>query len=107
MGLLWGGAVRIFFLHHITFSVNSLCHFFGRHGYATNDHSRNLAWLAPFTFGDAWHNNHHAFPASARHGLGRAEFDPSAVLIRLMELAGLASDVVRIGPERFAARAIE
>ena len=107
MGLLWGGAVRIFFLHHITFSVNSLCHFFGRRGFATKDHSRNIAWLAPFTFGEAWHNNHHAFPASARHGLGRAELDPSAGLIRLMELAGLAWDVVRIGPERLAAKAIE
>lgn len=107
MGLLWGGAVRIFFLHHITFSVNSLCHFFGRRGFATKDHSRNLAWLAPFTFGEAWHNNHHAFPTSARHGLGRAELDPSAALIRLMELAGLAWDVVRIRPERLAAKAID
>jgi stearoyl-CoA desaturase (Delta-9 desaturase) len=106
MGLLWGGAVRIFFLHHITFSVNSLCHFFGRRGFSTEDHSRNLAWLAPFTFGEAWHNNHHAFPTSARHGLGRAELDPSAALIRLMELAGLAWDVVRIRPERLAAKAI-
>jgi stearoyl-CoA desaturase (delta-9 desaturase) len=107
MGLLWGGAVRIFFLHHITFSVNSLCHFFGRRAFATRDHSRNLAWLAPFTFGEAWHNNHHAFPTSARHGLGRAELDPSAALIRLMELAGLAWDVVRIRPERLATKTVD
>ncbi len=106
MGLLWGGAVRIFALHHITFCINSLCHFFGTRNFATADESRNLAWLAPFTFGEAWHNNHHAFPTSARHGLGRAELDPSAALIGLMERVGLAWDVVRIGPERLAAKAV-
>ena len=106
MGLLWGGAVRIFLLHHITFCVNSLCHFFGSRDYETGDHSRNLAWLAPFTFGEAWHNNHHAFPTSARHGLGRAELDPSAALIALMERLGLAWDVVRISPERLASKAV-
>jgi stearoyl-CoA desaturase (delta-9 desaturase) len=106
MGLLWGGAVRIFFLHHITFCINSLCHFFGTRAFATADESRNLAWLAPFTFGEAWHNNHHAFPTSARHGLGRAELDPSAALISLMERVGLVWDVVRIGPERLASKAM-
>jgi len=105
LGLLWGGAVRIFALHHITFCVNSLCHFFGQRAFATGDESRNLAWLAPFTFGEAWHNNHHAFPTSARHGLGRAELDPSAGVISLMERLGLAWDVVRISPERIAAKA--
>lgn len=105
MGLLWGGAVRIFALHHITFCVNSLCHFFGSRKFATADESRNLAWLAPFTFGEAWHNNHHAFPTSARHGLSRAEFDPSAILIALMERLGLVWDVVRIDPRRIAAKA--
>jgi stearoyl-CoA desaturase (delta-9 desaturase) len=107
MGLLWGGAVRIFFLHHITFCVNSLCHFFGSRDYVTGDESRNLGWLAPFTFGEAWHNNHHAFPTSARHGLGRAELDPSAALIALMEKTGLAWDVVRIGPDRLASKAVD
>jgi stearoyl-CoA desaturase (delta-9 desaturase) len=103
--LLWGGAVRIFFLHHITFCINSLCHFFGRRTFDTGDESRNLAWLAPLTFGEAWHNNHHAFPTSARHGLGRWELDPSAGVIWLMEKAGLVWDVVRISPERIAAKA--
>ena len=103
--LLWGGAVRIFFLHHITFCINSLCHFFGRRTFDTGDESRNLAWLAPLTFGEAWHNNHHAFPTSARHGLGRWELDPSAAVIWLMEKLGLVWDVVRISPERIAARA--
>jgi stearoyl-CoA desaturase (delta-9 desaturase) len=106
MGLLWGGAVRIFFLHHITFCINSLCHFFGTRNFATADESRNLAWLAPFTFGEAWHNNHHAFPTSARHGLGRRELDPSAMLIGAMERVGLVWDVVRIAPERIAAKAV-
>ena len=77
-GLLWGGAVRILLLHHATFSVNSLCHFFGRRRFATGDESRNLAWLALPTFGEAWHNNHHAFPTSAHHGLTRWQLDPGA-----------------------------
>jgi stearoyl-CoA desaturase (delta-9 desaturase) len=106
MGLLWGGAVRIFVLHHVTFSINSLCHAYGRRPFATRDQARNLAWLAPFTFGEAWHNNHHAFPTSARHGLGRAELDPSAAVIGLMERVGLVWDVVRIGPERIASKAV-
>jgi len=105
LGLLWGGAVRVFFLHHITFCINSLCHFFGRQSFDTGDHSRNLAWLAPFTFGEAWHNNHHAFPTSARHGLGPGQLDPSAAIIWAMEKTGLAWDVVRISPQRIAAKA--
>jgi stearoyl-CoA desaturase (delta-9 desaturase) len=100
--MLWGGAVRIFLCHHLTFSINSLCHFFGRRRYDTDDESRNLAWLAPFTLGEAWHNNHHAFPTSARHGIGRFEVDFSAMLIWAMERMGLARDVVRISPERRA-----
>jgi stearoyl-CoA desaturase (delta-9 desaturase) len=99
-GLLWGGAVRIFLLHHSTFSINSLCHFFGRRRFETNDESRNLSWLALPTFGEAWHNNHHAFPTSARHGLSRWQPDPSAWAIRGLELTGLAWDVVRVSPER-------
>ena len=80
-GLLWGAAVRVFVLHRATFSINSLCHCFGRRPFATSDQSRNLAWLAPLAFGEAWHNNHHAFPTSARHGLGRWQVDPGAWLI--------------------------
>jgi stearoyl-CoA desaturase (delta-9 desaturase) len=103
-GLLWGGAVRLFLLHHATYSINSLCHFFGGKQYPTGDESRNLAWLAPLTFGEAWHNNHHAFPTSARHGLGRFQLDPSAWLIKVLERCGLAWDVVRISPERQRAK---
>jgi stearoyl-CoA desaturase (Delta-9 desaturase) len=103
-GLLWGGAVRIFLLHHATFSINSLCHFFGRSPFGTGDESRNLAWLAPITFGEAWHNNHHAFPTSARHGLGPHQADPGAWLITALERSHLAWGVVRITPERQRAK---
>jgi stearoyl-CoA desaturase (delta-9 desaturase) len=103
-GLLWGGLVRVFLLHHATFSINSLCHFFGRRAFATGDESRNLAWLAPITFGEAWHNNHHAFPTSARHGLGRWQLDPGAWLISALERCRLAWDVVLPSPGRVEAR---
>ena len=68
-GLLWGGLVRVFLLHHVTYSINSLCHFFGRRRFETDDESRNLLWLSPLSFGESWHNNHHAFPTSFRHGM--------------------------------------
>jgi stearoyl-CoA desaturase (delta-9 desaturase) len=105
-GLLWGGGVRIFVLHHVTYSINSLCHFFGRRRFATDDHSRNLGWLALLTFGENWHNNHHAFPTSARHGLRRSELDLSALVILGLERLGLAWDVVRVPPERQLAKAL-
>jgi stearoyl-CoA desaturase (delta-9 desaturase) len=98
--LLWGGAARIFFMHHATFSINSVCHYFGRHEYDTGDQSRNVFWLAIPTWGEAWHNNHHAFPTSYRHGLRRWQLDPSAGIIRLLEMTGLAWDVVRIDPAK-------
>jgi stearoyl-CoA desaturase (delta-9 desaturase) len=103
-GLLWGGAVRMLLLHHVTYSINSLCHFFGRRDYTTGDHSRNLAWLAPLSFGEAWHNNHHAFPTSAEHGFSWRQLDISALVIRAMERVGLAWDVVRVPEERRAQR---
>ncbi len=81
------------------------CHFFGRRRFDTDDHSRNLLWLAPLSFGESWHNNHHAFPTSARHGLRPWEIDTSAILIRALESMGLAWDVVRVSGERQAARA--
>lgn len=105
-GLIWGGAVRMFVLHHVTYSINSLCHFFGRRRFATEDESRNLMWLAPLSLGESWHNNHHAFPTSAFHGIGRHEIDISGLLIAALERAGLAWDVQRIGAERQAAKAL-
>ena len=102
--LLWGGGVRVFLLHHVTYSVNSLCHVFGRQPFSTKDESRNLSWLALPTLGEAWHNNHHAFPTSAEHGLRRRQVDPSALVIGALERLGLVWNVVRISPERQHAR---
>jgi stearoyl-CoA desaturase (Delta-9 desaturase) len=105
-GLLWGAGVRMLVVHHVTYSINSLCHFFGRQRFPTDDESRNLFWLALPTFGESWHNNHHAFPTSAEHGLKRWEIDPSALVIRGLERLGLVWDVVRIEPERQARKAV-
>src|SRR5215213_5984442 len=101
-GLLWGGLVRIFFVHHITWSVNSVCHFLGSRRFETDDQSTNVPWLSLLSFGESWHHNHHAFPRSASHGLRRWEqaLDPSALLIKGMEKVGLARNVIRITPER-------
>jgi stearoyl-CoA desaturase (Delta-9 desaturase) len=97
-GLLWGGLVRMFLLHHVTYSINSLCHFFGRRSFDTDDESRNLAWLAPLSFGESWHNNHHAYPTSAHHGHGWWQVDTGAAVIWLLEKLGLVWDVVRVKP---------
>jgi len=104
-GLLWGGLVRIFFVHHVTWSVNSVCHFFGSRRFETDDHSTNVFWLALPSLGESWHHNHHAFPRSAFHGLKRWEPDPSGLIISGMEKLGLARNVIRISPERQAERA--
>ncbi|MHB8531295.1 MAG: acyl-CoA desaturase [Solirubrobacteraceae bacterium] len=102
--LLWGGLVRIFLVHHITWSINSICHFFGRRRFATDDHSTNVFWLALPSLGEAWHHNHHAFPRSAFHGLRWWELDPSGWLILGLEKLGLAWDVVTVSPERAGAK---
>jgi stearoyl-CoA desaturase (Delta-9 desaturase) len=101
-GLIWGGFARIFLQHHVTWSVNSVCHFFGRRRFAVEDHSTNVFWLALPSFGESWHHNHHAFPRSATHGLRWYELDPSAMLIHVMAKLKLAWDVVEITPERQA-----
>jgi len=100
--LLWGGFVRIALLHHITWSINSICHFFGSRRFDVEDHSTNVAWLALPSLGEAWHHNHHAFSRSAYHGLRRWEalMDPTGWVIRLMQRVGLAWNVVAITPER-------
>ena len=105
-GLVWGGLVRIFFVHHITWSVNSVCHFFGSRRFDVEDHSTNVGWLALLSLGESWHHNHHAFPRSAYHGLRWWELDPSGLIISGMERVGLAWNVVRITPERQRARTL-
>jgi stearoyl-CoA desaturase (Delta-9 desaturase) len=105
-GLVWGGLVRIFFVHHVTWSVNSVCHFFGSRRFDLDDHSTNVGWLAVLSLGESWHHNHHAFPRSAYHGLRWWEIDPSGLIIAGMQKVGLAWNVVRISPERQQARVV-
>jgi stearoyl-CoA desaturase (delta-9 desaturase) len=106
--LLWGGFVRVFLLHHVTWSINSICHFFGRKRFDIEDESRNVFWLAPLSMGEAWHHNHHAFPTSAFHGLRLWEklADPTGLLIALFEKVGLVWNVVKVSPERQASKAL-
>jgi stearoyl-CoA desaturase (delta-9 desaturase) len=103
-GFIWGGLVRVFMVHHITWSVNSVCHIWGRQPFNTHDYSRNNLIFGVLALGEGWHNNHHAFPASARHGLEWWQFDISYWLIRGMALVGLASDVRLPSAERVAAK---
>jgi stearoyl-CoA desaturase (delta-9 desaturase) len=104
-GLIWGGLVRAFFLHHITWSINSVCHFFGRRRFDIEDQSTNNIWLALPSLGEAWHHNHHAFPRSAAHGLRWYEVDLSELVIRGLRRVHLAWDVVLIPTERQEAMA--
>ncbi len=97
-GLLWGGLVRTFLLHHVTWSVNSVCHVWGTRPFDGPDHSRNNAIFGLLAFGEGWHNNHHAFPTSARHGLRWWELDVTWWVVRLMQRLGLLWDV-RVPPE--------
>jgi stearoyl-CoA desaturase (Delta-9 desaturase) len=98
-GVLWGGLVRWFLSNHVTYAINSIGHYFGRRRFATSDESRNVSWLALISFGEAWHNNHHAFPRSYTHGMRWYEVDVSALIISAMEKLGLAWEVVRIPRE--------
>ncbi len=92
-GLVWGGLIRVFLYQHATFSVNSICHMFGRKEYRSRDEARNNWLVALLVFGEGWHNNHHAFPSSARHGLRRWQIDLSWWVIRGLEKLRLAWDV--------------
>ena len=95
LALVWAGLVRIALLHHVTWSVNSLGHMFGKHPYKSGDRSGNIVWLSVVSFGDSWHNSHHAFPALARHGCDRGQLDPSASVLRMFEGLGWATHVKR------------
>jgi stearoyl-CoA desaturase (delta-9 desaturase) len=102
--MVWAGLIRIFLFQHATWAINSVCHTFGRRSYRTADESRNVWLLAIPSFGEAWHNNHHAFPGSAVHGVDRRQIDISAGVIGLLERLGLAWDVKRMTPGRLATR---
>ena len=104
LGFIWGGLVRIFLVHHVTWSINSVCHIWGTRPFQTNDESRNNAIFGVLAFGEGWHNNHHAFPTSARHGLRWWQLDVTYMIIRGMALVGLARDVRVPSPERIAAK---
>lgn len=103
-GLLWGGLVRICLAHHVTWSVNSVCHTFGKREFETPDQSRNEWLVGLLAFGEGWHNNHHAFPRSAFHGLHWWQFDLSGYTIWTLERFGLAKDVYRVTPAMLARR---
>ena len=98
-GFLWAGLVRIFLVHHVTFSTNSICHSFGRREFETTDQSRNQWIVALLSFGQGWHNNHHAFPRSAFAGLHWWQIDGSGCVIWILERCGLARDVHRFPPD--------
>jgi stearoyl-CoA desaturase (delta-9 desaturase) len=99
---VWGALVRILIVHHITWSVNSLCHVIGERPFTTKDQASNVNWLAIVSLGESWHNLHHADPKSARHGVEKGQIDPSAGLIRIFEKLGLAWDVRWPTEERLA-----
>ncbi|MCX6936067.1 MAG: acyl-CoA desaturase [Verrucomicrobia bacterium] len=103
-GLIWGGFVRLFLNQHITWSVNSICHTFGRRSFETSDQSRNNWIFGLLAMGEGWHNNHHAFPRSARHGMHWTQPDFSAWLLWVLEKLGLVRDVVLISSHRIEAR---
>lgn len=103
---LWAGLVRVFVLHHVTWSINSICHMFGKQPFASKDRSTNFAPLAIISFGESWHNSHHAFPSLARHGVDPGQVDLSAGAIRLFERLGWAEDVKWPKPELLALRRI-
>jgi stearoyl-CoA desaturase (delta-9 desaturase) len=93
LAFIWAGLVRIFLVHHTTWSINSICHIYGRRPFQNRDQSANNFWMALLSFGEGWHNNHHAFPTSAWHGLKWWEIDISGYVIRALEKVGLAWNV--------------
>ncbi|MBK5229033.1 MAG: acyl-CoA desaturase [Actinobacteria bacterium] len=101
---LWGSLVRIFILHHITWSINSICHFYGKRPFDGDEFSTNNWALALVSFGESWHNNHHAFPSAAVQGIGKAQPDLSGAVITAMEKVGLARNVTRVSEKQIAAK---
>jgi stearoyl-CoA desaturase (delta-9 desaturase) len=100
----WASLVRVAFLHHVTWSINSICHTFGKEEFEVHDKSRNVSWLAILSFGESWHNLHHADPTCARHGVLKGQIDISARVIWLMEKLGWVYDVRWPNQQRLAAK---
>lgn len=107
LGFLWGGLVRVFAVHHVTWSVNSVCHLWGTRPFQTNDHSRNNPIFGVLAMGEGWHNNHHAFPTSARHGLRWWQVDTSYLLIRGMAMLGLVWNVRKPARQHVTAKRLK
>ncbi|MDT0306368.1 fatty acid desaturase [Streptomyces sp. DSM 44917] len=103
----WAGLVRIGLLHHVTWSINSICHMAGARPFKSHDKSGNVWWLAPLSGGEAWHNLHHADPTSARHGVLRGQIDTSARLIRIFEKLSWARDARWPDARRIASRSVQ
>ena len=101
---LWGTMARIFFLHHVTWSINSICHFYGKRPFRSADFSTNNWVLSILSCGESWHNNHHAFPSSAVHGIGRGQIDISARVIRIFESLNWVRSVKVVSPKQLAAK---
>ena len=104
LGFIWGGLARVCLSHHMTWSINSICHIFGPQHYKSSDDSRNNLFFGYFSHGEGWHNNHHAFPTSAKHGLKWWQFDLSWVIIRTMQFFGLAWNVKLPSEKQLKAR---
>ena len=102
----WAGLVRITLLHHVTWSINSICHTFGNKDWESRDKSRNVSWLAIASFGESWHNLHHVDPTCARHGALKGQIDSSARVIWIFEKLGWARDIRWPKPERIAAKRV-
>ena len=107
LGFIWGGLARVCLSHHMTWSINSICHIIGSRDYQSSDDSRNNLFFGIFSHGEGWHNNHHAFPTSARHGLKWWQFDLSWIIIRGLELCGLAWDVKLPSEKQLESRAMK
>jgi stearoyl-CoA desaturase (delta-9 desaturase) len=104
LGFLWGGAVRLFLCYHSTNTITSLTHMWGRKVYRSHDESRNNIWLAIPTWGESWHNNHHAFPGSAIFGQHWWQVDLGAIFIRILQLFRLVYDVKQTAPQSMRAK---
>jgi stearoyl-CoA desaturase (delta-9 desaturase) len=100
----WGSIIRVGLLHHVTWSINSICHTFGERPFKSRDKSTNFWPLAVLSFGESWHNLHHADPTCARHGVDKGQLDPSARVIRWYEQLGWAYDVRWPNHQRLATK---